>query len=81
MATRKKRENEELVAYKAPLLGGNRQDIIVGINGELLRIRRGVTVQIPKKYVKVLEQAAAQEEAAYNERKKAQENSAPLTRM
>ena len=81
MATKKKPDNEELVAYKAPLLGGNRQDVIVGVNGETLRIRRGVTVMIPRKFASVLEQAAAQEESAYNARKKAQEVSAPLIRM
>ena len=78
---RKKSENEELVAYKAPLLGGNKQDIIVGVNGEVLRIRRGATVMIPKKFVNVLNQAAAQETEAYLARKKVQEQSAPLTRL
>ena len=40
-----KNDNEELVAYTAPLLpGGARQDVTVAVNGELLQLKRGVAV-------------------------------------
>lgn len=39
--------NEELVEYTAPLMGRtDSRDIIVGVNGEIIRIMRGETVQI-----------------------------------
>ena len=39
--------NEEMVEYTAPLMGRtDSRDIIVGVNGEIIRIMRGETVQI-----------------------------------
>ena len=39
--------NEELVEYTAPLMGRtDSRDIIVGVNGEIIRIMRGETVQM-----------------------------------
>lgn len=58
--------NDELVEYVAPLLGApNKKDIVVSVNGETIRIKRGVPVQIKRKFLKVLQQAADQEMAAY----------------
>ena len=58
--------NNELVEYMAPLLGAaNKKDVIVGVNGETIRIKRGVPVKIKRKFYKVLKQAAEQEYAAY----------------
>ena len=60
---------EELVEYTAPLLPHlKKRDILVGVNGELLRIQRGVTVKIKRKYYEALQNAAAQEFAALEAR-------------
>ena len=62
---------EELVEYTAPLLPHlKKRDILVGVNGELLRIQRGVTVKIKRKHLEALQNAAAQEFAALKEREK-----------
>lgn len=67
-------EDEELVTYTAPLLpGGGRQDVTVAVNGELLQLQRGVTVEIKRKFWKVLQDADRQAVAAYRYQDQAQE--------
>ena len=75
MAVNKKQNpNEELVDYMAPLMGSaTRKEVVAGVNGELIRIKRGVRVKIKKKFYKVLQQAADQELAAYRTMERAQE--------
>lgn len=75
MAVNKKQDpNEELVDYMAPLMGSaTRKEVVVGVNGELIRIKRGVRVKIKKKFYRVLQQAADQELAAYQTMERAQE--------
>ncbi len=75
MAVNKKQDpNEELVDYMAPLMGSaTRKEVVVGVNGELIRIKRGVRVKIKKKFYRVLQQAADQELAAYRTMERAQE--------
>lgn len=75
MAVNKKQgPNEELVDYMAPLMGSaTRKEVVVGVNGELIRIKRGVRVKIKKKFYRVLQQAADQELAAYRTMERAQE--------
>ena len=69
-----KNDNEELVAYTAPLLpGGARQDVTVAVNGELLQLKRGVAVDIKRKFWKVLRDADRQAVAAYRYQDQAQE--------
>lgn len=69
--------NEELVEYMAPLIGAaTKKDVIVGVNGETIRIKRGVPVKIKRKFLKVLRQAAAQEYAAYQVMEQAQKGAA-----
>lgn len=64
---------EELVDYTAPLLPHlKKRDILVGVNGELLRIQRGVTVKIKRKHYEALQNAAAQEFAALEARQEIQ---------
>ena len=74
MAVNKKQDpNEELVDYMAPLMGSaTRKEVVVGVNGELIRIKRGVRVKIKKKFYRVLQQAADQELAAYRTMERAQ---------
>lgn len=56
---------EEVVEYTAPLLPGvKKQDILVAVNSETIRIQRGVPVKIKRKFVKALEYAAKQEFAS-----------------
>ena len=57
-----------------PLMGSaTRKEVVVGVNGELIRIKRGVRVKIKKKFYRVLQQAADQELAAYRTMERAQE--------
>ncbi len=66
---------EEMVEYTAPMLYADRaRDILAAVNGETIRIRRGVPVRIKRKFVEVLENARAQEDAAYAMMQKAQRN-------
>lgn len=64
---------EELVEYTAPLLPNlKKRDILVGVNGETLRIKRGITVRIKRKFYEALQNAAAQEFAALEARQEIQ---------
>ena len=49
------------------------QDVIVGVNGEIIRIKRGETVQIKRKFVNALNNAAKQQVAAYKAAAEAQQ--------
>lgn len=56
---------EELVEYTAPLLPDlKKQEVICAVNGEIIRVQRGETVKIKRKFVKALERATKQEVAA-----------------
>lgn len=68
---------EELVPYTAPLLSADGTDtpIVVGVNGDLIRIRRGETVMIKRKFLWVLENAQQQEIAAIRAMREAEASS------
>lgn len=69
----KTRPGEELVEYTAPLLPGQeRQDIVVGINGEIIRIRRGESVTIKRKFVNAINDSARQQVEAHRASSRAQ---------
>lgn len=73
LASTKADPMEELVDYTAPLLPNLRKrDILVAVNGETLRIKRGVPVKIKRKFYEVLQNAAAQEFAALETRQEIQ---------
>lgn len=74
---------EELVDYTAPLLPNmKRRDVFVAVNGETLRIQRGVPVKIKRKFYEALQNAAKQEYAAYESRVQIQKQSEkPLAAM
>lgn len=58
--------NEELVEYMAPLLGmDSPRDVLCAVNGETIRIQRGVTVRIKRKFVKALRDADEQERVVW----------------
>lgn len=71
----------ELVTYAAPFIPGSKKQkpIVVIVNGEIIRIKRGETVKIKRKFLEVLENANAQTLAMYktiNDVKKAGEKPA-----
>ena len=74
---------EELVDYTAPLLPNlKKRDILVGVNGETLRIQRGVPVKIKRKFYEALCNAAQQEFAAMEARQEIQkQGEKPLASM
>lgn len=56
---------EELVSYTAPIdPTGQKQDLLVGVNGEFIRIKRGEEVQIKRKFLEAIENANRQQYAA-----------------
>ena len=63
---------EELVEFTAPLLGAEgHRDIFVAVNGESLRIKRGVPVMIRRKFLEAIENARQQAYEAWLQREKA----------
>ncbi len=65
---------EELVEFAAPLdLTGSRRDILLAVNGETVRVRRGSTVRLKRKFLEVWENANAQAQAARDAMDEAQE--------
>ena len=61
-ATEKK---DDLVEFTAPLQPGQeRQELVVGVNGQFIRIRRGETVRIPRKFAAVIRNAMRQQAEA-----------------
>lgn len=75
---------EEYVEYEAPLTANpDERDVIVAVNGETLRIKRGEKVQIKRKFLEVLRNADAQRRAAVRYQREQQNllNGSPLARM
>ena len=66
---------EELVEYTAPLTTPDAKPIFVGVNGETVRIQRGVPVKIKRKFYEALMHAQEQELAAFVAQRQAQEAS------
>ena len=63
---------EEYVEYTAPLTTPDAKPIVVGCNGEIIRIQRGATVRIKRKFLEVLRNAQEQEYAAFVAQRDAQ---------
>ncbi len=55
---------DELIAFKAPLDRYNKTDLFVSVNGESILIKRGVTVQIKRKFYDVLMNSEAMDNLA-----------------
>ena len=65
---------EELVDFTAPMdPTGAKRDILLAVNGETVRIKRGSTVRIKRKFLEVWDNAAAQTMAARAAMERAQE--------
>ncbi len=59
-------DGDEYVDYMAPLLpGGKQKDIFGAVNGETFCVKRGTPVKIKRKFLEALNNAAAQQYAAY----------------
>ena len=68
---------EEYVEYEAPLTANpDERDILVSVNGETLRIKRGERVQIKRKFLEVLRQADEQRRAAVRYQREQQQAAA-----
>lgn len=68
---------EEKVEYTAPFGADLKDDsILCAVNGEEIRIKRGETVKIKRKFVEVLRNAAEQERASMRFQQEAQKSSA-----
>ena len=74
---------EELVEFTAPYdPTGAQRDILLSVNGETIRVKRGSTVQIKRKFVQLWEDANAQSAAARMTMEKAsQGGKTPLLEM
>jgi hypothetical protein len=72
---KEKDPNEEYVEYTAPILDPKHREIVAAVNGETIRIKRGVPVKMKRKFLKVLKQSANQEMEAYWARERAHNQS------
>jgi hypothetical protein len=69
----KTEKTDDMVWYEAPLLPGmGNMDVVAGVNGKLIRLKRGERVQIHRKYVEVLDNAVRQQNAAFRSATEAQ---------
>lgn len=65
---------EELVDFAAPYdPTGASRDVILAVNGELIRVKRGSTVQVKRKFLEVWTNANEQTMAAQTAMEKARE--------
>lgn len=70
----------ELVDYTAPLLPGTKQrDVFVAVNGETCVIKRGIPVKVKRKFLEALNNAQAQQFAAYQAMAQIQQNGSKAT--
>lgn len=68
---------EELVDYTAPIdPEGKRRDMVVGVNGEIIRIQRGRPVKIKRKFLEAIENATRQQYEAIMASEKAEADAA-----
>jgi hypothetical protein len=70
----------DLVDYIAPLMPGTKQrDVFVAVNGETCVIKRGIPVKVKRMYLEALNNAQAQQFAAYQAMAQIQQNGAKAT--
>lgn len=83
MSEKKLDPMEELVDFTAPFdPADSRGEVLLGVNGEVVRVKRGASVRIKRKFVQAWEDANAQAAAARAAMDKArQSGKAPLMEM
>lgn len=81
--TEKTPDMEELVDFTAPVdPTGEKRDILLSVNGETIRVKRGQTVRVKRKFLEVWDNANRQALAARDAMERAQEGSrAPALEM
>ena len=73
---------EEYVEYTAPISADpDEQPIFVSVNGENLRIKRGETVRVKRKFLAALRDAAEQERAAIRYQRQAASATGPIANL
>ena len=66
---------EAYVDFVIPRGGIDERAVLIGVNGEFVRVRPGETVRVKRKFVEAWEHAQAQEREAWRTQVKAQEAS------
>ena len=79
MATKKEEEvvvemdrGEEYVDFQIPLSGPDAKPVLIGVNGEFIRVRPGEPVQVKRKFVEAYMHAKQQEREAWKTQTRAQ---------
>ena len=62
---------EEYVDFQIPY-GGENKPVLIGVNGEFIRVRPGEQVSVKRKFVEAYNNAMRQERAAWDTQVKAQ---------
>jgi len=63
---------EEYVEFQVPFNGADTKPVLIGVNGEFIRIRPGETVSIKRKFVEAWNNAKRQEREAWETQVRAQ---------
>jgi len=76
MAAKKEEEmidrGEEYVDFQVPMTGPESKPVLIGVNGEFIRVRPGEQVQVKRKYVEAYMNAKKQEREAWQTQTRAQ---------
>lgn len=62
---------EELVDLLIPRVGPDDRPVVIGVNGEFIRVLPGVTVRVRRPFAEAWENARAQDDAAWQARVRA----------
>ena len=71
--TRPADPGEEYVDFLIPAAAPDARAVFLGVNGVGIRVKPGESVRVQRKYAEVWENAQAQERAAWEARRRAQE--------
>lgn len=63
---------EEYVEFQIPFNGADTKPVLIGVNGEFVRIRPGETVSVKRKFIEAWQHAKAQERDAWQAQARAQ---------
>ena len=76
MATKKEDEvmdrGEEYVDFQIPMSGPDSKPVLIGVNGEFIRVRPGEVVQVKRKFVEAYYNSKKQEREAWMTQTRAQ---------
>lgn len=70
----KKISGEDYVDFMIPF-GGDTKPVLIGVNGEFIRVLPGVTVSVKRKFAEAWINSQAQERVAWETQRRAQEAS------